>query len=108
MRPDGRRTVRRRLGLAVAGAAATFALAGCGATSDGTVVAKTDQGPYDYACGAGARMINPFAVPVWGACSDPKCWRLVVQHEDGTVSEPCVSRSEYDSTEIGGFYYGGM
>ena len=42
-------------------------------------MAKTDQGVYDYACQAGATVTGPVAVPVWGACSVPECWRLVVR-----------------------------
>ena len=51
-------------------------------------------------------MTGPVAVPVWGACSDPRCWRLVVRDNAGNVSEPCVSREEYDRTHVGAFWHG--
>ena len=54
----------------------------------------------------GTAVIGPVAVPVWGTCSVPECWRLVVRDSDGTTSEPCVSREEYDSTSVGTFWRG--
>jgi hypothetical protein len=82
-----------------------FTLVACGASNEGTVVAKTEQAAYDYACQAGATATGPVAVPVWGTCSVPKCWRLVVRDSDGTTSEPCVSRGEYDRTQLGAFWH---
>jgi hypothetical protein len=96
--------LRRLVGALVAGAAATVALAGCGA-GEGTVVAKAEQGSYDYACGAGGTMTSPVAAPVWGACSDARCWRLIVRDNDGDTFEPCVSREEYDRTQPGTFWH---
>ena len=96
---------RRRLGALVTSAAAAVALAACG-TSEGTVVAKADQGVYDYSCQAGGTVSGPVAVPDWGACSVPECWRLVVRDNDGNVSKPCVSREEYDRTPLGAFWHG--
>jgi hypothetical protein len=46
------------------------------------------------------------AVPAWAACSDPQCWQLVVRESDGTVFELCVSREEYDRTQLGAFWHG--
>jgi hypothetical protein len=46
------------------------------------------------------------AVPVWGVCSVPKCWRLVVRNIDGTRFEPCVSREEYDRMQLGAYWHG--
>jgi hypothetical protein len=90
----------------VTAAAAAFALvAGIGG-SEGTVVAKPGQGAYDYACEAGGTMTGPVAVPAWGACSVPKCWRLVVRDSGGGTSEPCVSQEEYDRTQLGAFWHG--
>ena len=76
---------RPLLGALVTAAVAAFMLAAYGGSSEGTVVAKTDQGVYDYACQTGATMTGPVAVPVWGVCSVPKCWRLVVRNIDRTV-----------------------
>lgn len=90
----------------VTGAAAAFALVACGGTSEGTVMAKAHQGAYDYACRAGGSVTGPVAVPVWGACAVPECWRLVVRNSDGNTSEPCVSREEYDRTRLGAFWHG--
>jgi hypothetical protein len=45
-------------------------------------------------------------VPVWGACSAPKCWWLVVRDSDGSTYMPCVSREEYDRTRLGAFWHG--
>jgi hypothetical protein len=95
-----------RLGMVVAGAAALLAVAACGGSTEGTVVAKTEQAAYAYSCQAGGRMSGPVAVPEWGTCSVPKCWRLVVRERDGSTSEPCVSREEYDRTRLGAFWHG--
>jgi hypothetical protein len=59
---------RRLLGGLVTGAAAVSALVACAGTgsSEGTVVAKTDQGVYDIGCQAGGTMTGPVALPVWG------------------------------------------
>jgi hypothetical protein len=105
---------RRALGALVTGAAASlalvaaavFALVACGGSSEGTVVAKNDQGVYDYGCQAGGTVTGPVAAPVWGSCSVPKCWRLVVRDNDGNTSQPCVSREEYDRTRLGEFWHG--
>jgi hypothetical protein len=97
---------RRLLGGLVTGAAAVSALVACAGTgsSEGTVVAKTDQGIYDIGCQAGGTMTGPVALPVWGACSVPACWRLVVRDSDGNTAQPCVSREEYDRTRLGTFW----
>ena len=94
----------RLIGGLLTGAAAVSALTACGGRSEGTVVAKTDQGVYDIGCQAGSTMTGPVAVPVWGACSEPVCWRLVVRDSDGNRAEPCVSREEYDRTRLGTFW----
>ena len=88
-----------------AGAAAVSALVACGGSSEGTVVAKIDQGAYDTGCQAGSTMTGPVAVPVWGACSVPVCWRLVVRDSDGNTAWPCVSREEYDRARLGTFWH---
>jgi len=93
-------------GALVTAAVAAFALAAHSGSSEGTVVAKTDQGVYDYACQTGATLTGPVAVPVWGVCSVPKCWRLVVRNIDGTTFEPCVSREEYDRMQQGAYWRG--
>jgi len=85
-------------------AATVFALAAYGGSSEGTVVAKTNQGLYDYACQAGGTLTGPVAVPVWGACTVPECWWLVVRDSDGDTSNACVSREEYDRAELGVFW----
>ena len=77
---------RRLLGALVTGAAAVSALIACGGSSEGTVVAKTDQGVYDIGCQAGSTITGPVALPVWGACSVPACWRLVVRDSDGNTA----------------------
>jgi hypothetical protein len=98
---------RRLLGVvAVAGATAVLALAARGGGSEGTVVAKTERAAYDYSCQAGGSMTGPVAVPAWGTCAVPRCWLLVVRDRDGTTSEPCVSREEYDRTRVGAFRHG--
>ena len=91
--------------LLVAALVGLVLVAGAG-TSEGTVVAKAERGVYDYGCGAGGTMTGPVAVPAWGSCADATCWRLVVRDTDGTTSEPCVSREEYDRTRLGGFWRG--
>ncbi len=96
---------RRALGALVTGAAAVATLVGCGASSEGTVVAK-NQDAYAYACQQGGTVTGPGAVPAWGACSEPACWRLVVRDGDGNTYEPCVSREEYDRTQVGEFWHG--
>jgi hypothetical protein len=48
--------VRGLLGMLLTGAAAVFALIACGGGSEGTVVAKADQGVYNYACQAGGTL----------------------------------------------------
>jgi hypothetical protein len=93
------------LGALVTGAAAVSALVGCGGSSEGTVVAKIDQGVYDIGCQAGGTITGPVALPVWGACSVPVCWRLVVRDSDGNTAQPCVSREEYDRTQLGTFWH---
>jgi hypothetical protein len=96
---------RRLFGALVAtGAAAVVTLAACGAGAEGTVVAKS-QPAYGYSCQAGGTVTGPVAVPVWGACGAPECWRLVVRDSDGGTSEPCVSREEYDHTPVGAFWH---
>jgi hypothetical protein len=96
---------RRLLGALATGAAAVSALVACGGSSEGTVVAKIDQGVYDTGCQAGSTMTGPVAVPVWGACSVPVCWRLVVRDIDGNTAWPCVSREEYDRARLGTFWH---
>ena len=98
---------RRLLGVLVTGAAMVLALiAYGGGRSEGTVVAKAQDGTYDYACQLGGTVAGPVAMPVWGTCSAPGCWRLVVRDSDGDTSEPCVSRAEYDRTRVGEFRHG--
>ncbi len=92
-------------GAVVTGSAVALALVAGGTGSEGTVVAKTDRGAYDYACQANGRTTGPVAVPVWGACSVPKCWLLVVSDSDGNTFEPCVSREEYDRARLGEFWH---
>jgi len=97
---------RPLLGALVTAAVAAFVLATYSGSSEGTVVAKTDQAFYDYACQTGATVTGPVAVPVWGVCPVPKCWRLVVRNIDGTTFEPCVSREEYARTYLGAYWHG--
>ena len=85
---------------------AVFAIIVCGGGSEGTVVAKVDQGVYNYACHAGGTVTSPVAFPVWGTCSSPECWQLIIVDRDGNTSEPCVSREEYDSARLGAFWHG--
>jgi hypothetical protein len=97
--------VRGLLGVLLTGAAAVFALIVCGPDSEGTVVAKADEGVYDYACHAGGTLTGPVAVPMWGTCSAPECWGLIIRDSDGSTSTPCVSRKEYDRTSLGAFWH---
>jgi hypothetical protein len=97
---------RYLVGGLVSGAAAAVALVALSAGTEGTVVAKSEQATYDHACQAGGTVTGPVAVPAWGACSDPRCWRLVVRDSAGDVAEPCVSREEYDRTDVGSFWHG--
>jgi len=93
---------RRLLGaLAVMGA-----LVACGAGSEGTVVAKSEQAAYDRACRAGGTLSSPVAVPAWGSCAAPRCWWLIVRDSGGNLFAPCVSRDVYDRTELGAFWHG--
>jgi hypothetical protein len=96
---------RGLLGALVAAAAAVSTIAACSGGSEGTVVAK-NQNADDYACHAGGAMAAPAAVPVLRACADPACWHLVVRDSDGTVSNLCVRREEYDQTPVGTFWHG--
>jgi hypothetical protein len=96
---------RRVLVALVTGAATVAALVAYGTGGEGTVVAK-NRDAYDYACQAGGTVTGPVAVPAWGACSDPTCWRLVVRDSAGDISEPCVSRDEYDRAQVGEFWHG--
>ena len=97
---------RPLLGALVTAAVAAFVLAAYGGSSEGTVVAKADQGIHDYACQTGATVTGPVAVPAWGMCSVPKSWRLVVRNIDGTTFDPCVSREEYDRMQLGAYWHG--
>jgi hypothetical protein len=94
------------VGALVSGVAATFALVAFGAGSEGTVVAKSEQATYDHACQAGGTVTGPVAVPAWGSCSVPRCWRLIVRDNAGDTAEPCVSREEFDRTPLGAFWRG--
>ena len=96
----------RLLGLFAAASPAVLAAVAHGSSSEGTVVAKADRGVYGHACRAGGTVAGPVAVPVWGACAAPECWRLVVRDSDGETAEPCVSREEYDRTQLGAFWHG--
>jgi hypothetical protein len=95
----------RLLGLLITTAAAASVFVACGGSSEGTVVTKTGQGSYDHACEASSTPTGPVAVPVWAACSAPRCWRLIVRNRDGDLSQPCVSRAEYDSARVGAFWH---
>jgi hypothetical protein len=97
---------KRLLGVLVTGVAVVFALIATGGSSEGTVVAKAEEGAYDYACQLGGTVTGPVAMPVWGTCSAPECWRLVIRDGDGGTSEPCVSRAEFDRTRLGAFWHG--
>ena len=93
------------LGALVVGVAVAFALVVSGG-GEGTVVDKIQQSSYDRGCNADGIPTGPVAVPVWGVCSVPRCWRLVVRDGDGDTFEPCVSREEYERTQIGAFWHG--
>ena len=41
---------------------------------------------------------------MWKCAPSRKCWRLVVRNIDGTPFEPCVSREEYDRTQLGAYW----
>ena len=87
----------RRLGALLCGAAALSALVACGGGSEGTVVAKADQGVYDYGCQAGRHRDQSGRHARLGVVRRcPKCWRLVVQDNDGNtyaaLREPCGVR----------------
>jgi hypothetical protein len=92
-------------GALLAATAAVSTVAACSGGTEGTVVAK-NQNADDYACRAGGAMAAPAAVPVLRACTDPRCWQMVVRGSDGTVSKLCVSREEYDQTPVGAFWHG--
>ena len=95
----------RLLGTLVTATVAGFTLAACSAGGEGTVVDKAGPVAYDHACQAGGTVSSPVAVPVWGSCSTPECWRLVVRDTTGSTSEACVSREEYDRTALGAFWH---
>ena len=97
--------VGRLLGVLVTGAAAACTLVACSG-SEGTVVDKAQPEVYDYACQAGGTMTGPVAVPAWGACSVPECWRLVVRDRNGDTFAACVSRADFDRTPLGAFWHG--
>ena len=99
------RSAATLLGALVAGAATVSALIACGGSSEGTVMEKTDQAVYGTGCQAASAMTGPVAVPLWGACAVPVCWRLVVRNGDGDTVKPCVSRDEYDRTRLGAFWH---
>jgi hypothetical protein len=86
--------------------AAAVGLVACSTSSEGTVMAKTDQGAYDYACQVGGSVTGPVAVPVWGSCSGSRCWRLIVRDSDGDTAQACVSSAEYDRIRPGAFWHG--
>jgi|SRR3954454_15509039 hypothetical protein len=96
--------VRGLIGVLLTCAAALSTLIACSGDNEGTVVAKAEQGVYAQACDAGGLLTGPVAVPVWGTCSDPECWRLVVRDSGGDTFRPCVSRYEYDRTQLGTFW----
>jgi hypothetical protein len=96
---------RRLFGVLAASAVAVIVFVPWGGGGEGTVVAKPDQGVYDFACEAGGAMNGPVAVPVWGSCSAPRCWRLVVRDGDGNIFQPCVSREERDRARLGEFWH---
>jgi hypothetical protein len=96
----------RLLGVVATGVAAVCALVVFGERSEGTVVGKASPGAEGSLCRSGNTLTGPLAAGIWGACSVPACWRLVVRGADGTTSEPCVSREEYDRTQPGAFWHG--
>jgi hypothetical protein len=95
----------RLLGVFVSGAAGVFALVACGGGSEGTVVAKAHQGTHDRACQASGIVTAPVTVPVSQVCSVPECWRLVIRDSDGNTFAACVSREEYDRSQLGEFWH---
>jgi hypothetical protein len=99
-------SVRGLLGALLIGAAAVLALIARGGSSEGTVIAKFDQGVYHHACQVGGTLTGPVAVPVWASCTAPECWRLIVRDSEDATFTPCVSREEYDRTHIGTFWRG--
>jgi hypothetical protein len=96
----------RLLATLVTGVAAVVVLLAQAGRVEGTVVAKAGHGVYHHSCQMGGTVTGPVAVPVWGTCSVPECWRLVVRDAAGNTSEPCVSREEYDRTRTGTFWRG--
>jgi hypothetical protein len=96
--------VRGLVGALLICAAALSTLIACSGNNEGTVVAKAEQGVYAYACDSSSLLAGPVAVPVWGTCSAPDCWRLIVRDSDGDTFRPCVSRYEYDRTQLGTFW----
>lgn len=64
--------VRGLLGALVTGAVGVLVLISCGTSSEGTVVAKADQGVYDYACQAGGTVTDPVGVPHVGNVFRPR------------------------------------
>ena len=67
---DDGRVPRRAFGALVTGAAAVSALVACGASSQGTVIAKAED-TYDYGCQQGGTVTGPVAVPAWGPAGNP-------------------------------------
>jgi hypothetical protein len=100
------RVIRGVLGALVTGAATAAALAACSDGSEGTVVSKAQLDADDFACRMGGTLTGPVSVPAWGACADPQCWQLVVRASDGNAFPLCVSREEYDRTQVGAFWHG--
>jgi hypothetical protein len=98
--------VRGLFGALLISAAAVFTLIAGGGSSEGTVIAKIDQGVYHHACQVGGTPAGPVAVPIWGSCAVPECWRLVVRHSEDDTVKPCVNREEYDQAQIGTFWRG--
>jgi hypothetical protein len=96
----------RLLGVLVTVAAAVCVLVAFGDRSEGTVVGKAMPGADGALCRSGSTLTGPLAAGTWAACSVPACWRLVVRDGDGSTSEPCVSREEYDRTQPGTFWHG--
>jgi hypothetical protein len=96
--------LRGLCGALLGGVAAVSALIACGARGECTVIGKDEQGVFAHACQTGGTLTGPVAVPVWGSCSAPECWRLIVRDGDGETFRPCVSREEYDRTQPGTFW----
>ena len=70
---------------------------------------KADQGVYDYACQAGGTMTESSGgAHVGEPVRSPSAGRLVCfgLTTTGNTSRPCVSREEYDRTELGAFWHG--